>query len=110
MQSLQICGPTAAAYLLQQIARIESDPARKMIVEIACENCGGRGYELDDRWNEVACSTCFGTGRMEIERNYLAESIRIVTGASYLPPEREHLRAIIEYFAAAPAASPEVVA
>ena len=70
------------------------------LVEVACQDCGGRGYdpgsvsshEPDD------CASCGGSGKETILRNYLAEAFRIAADPNAdLLLERAHLVALTAY-------------
>lgn len=70
------------------------------LVEIACQDCGGEGYdpgsvntrELED------CPACRGSGKETILRNYLAEAFRIAADPeANLQLERAHVVALTAY-------------
>jgi len=68
-------------------------------VEQKCEDCGGSGYD----WGSLrpmepdVCPACHGSGTQIVRRDYLAEALRIAGGKSAVPPQREHLQAVIQH-------------
>lgn len=78
----------------------EALPPFSELVEVNCQDCGGRGYdpgtvsshEPDD------CCACGGSGKETILRNYLAEAFRIAADPNAeLLLERAHLVALTAY-------------
>jgi hypothetical protein len=70
------------------------------LVEIDCQDCGGRGYDPGGINPQEAedCSACHGTGKETILRNYLAEAFRIAANPhANLQLERAHLVALTAY-------------
>jgi hypothetical protein len=70
------------------------------LVEIDCQDCGGRGYDPGGINPQEAdyCPTCYGSGKETILKNYLAEAFRIAANPqANLQLERAHLVAIIAY-------------
>jgi hypothetical protein len=70
------------------------------LVEIDCQDCGGRGYDPSSINPQEAedCSACHGTGKETILRNYLAEAFRIAANPqANLQLERAHLVALTAY-------------
>ena len=75
-------------------------PPFSALTEVACQDCGGMGYdpcgvnfrEPDD------CPSCHGSGKETILRNYLAEAFRIAADPEIkLELERAHLVALTAY-------------
>lgn len=69
-------------------------------VEQKCEDCYGTGRDFGHPGHPLDagdCAHCNGTGREIVTRNYLTEAFRIAQGESILPPEKEHLVAVIEH-------------
>ena len=68
-------------------------------IEQKCEHCGGSGYD----WGSLrpmepdVCEACHGRGTQIVRRDYLAEALRIVGGKSAMPPQREHLEAVVRH-------------
>jgi hypothetical protein len=70
------------------------------LVEIDCQDCGGRGYDPGSVNPQEAedCTACHGSGKETILRNYLAEAFRIAANPqANLPLERAHLIALTAY-------------
>jgi hypothetical protein len=70
------------------------------LVEIACQGCGGRGYDpgnVNAREPED-CPACLGSGKEIVVRNYLAEAFRIAADPeTNVQLERAHLVAVTVY-------------
>ena len=70
------------------------------LVEIDCQDCGGRGFDpsgINPQEGED-CPACRGSGKETILRNYLAEAFRIAANPqSNLQLERAHLVALTAY-------------
>lgn len=66
-------------------------------VEQDCEDCGGRGYDLGERFEFTPCPECGGTKKQTVIRQYLAEAFRIAAGQTSMIPERAHLVALTAY-------------
>jgi hypothetical protein len=75
-------------------------PPFSALVEIACQDCGGKGYDpgsVNPQESEN-CSTCHGSGKETILRSYLAEAFRIAADPeTSLQLERAHLVALTAY-------------
>ena len=75
-------------------------PPFSALVEIACQDCGGKSYDhgsVNPREPED-CPTCHGSGKETILRNYLAEAFRIAADPqTNLQLERDHLVALTAY-------------
>jgi hypothetical protein len=70
------------------------------LVEIDCQDCGGRGYDPGGANPQEAedCLACHGSGKETILRNYLAEAFRIAANPqANLKLERAHLVALTAY-------------
>ena len=70
------------------------------LVEVDCQDCGGRGYDPGGSNPQEAedCPSCRGSGKETILRNYLAEAFRIAANPqSNLQLERAHLVALTAY-------------
>jgi hypothetical protein len=86
--------------------------SRTISIAERCEDCGGAGGDGDDSsvgYIGSRCSTCQGTGVQP--RNYLGEAFKIVAGENDMPPEPEHLKAVVEHcrkLASAALSLPEV--
>lgn len=69
-------------------------------VEVACDECGGSGFDPGgiDPWGPESCPACHGAKTQKITRNYLAEAFRIAASPeSTRPVERQHLIAIVQH-------------
>jgi hypothetical protein len=78
----------------------EALPPFSDLVEIDCQDCGGRGYDPGSVNPQEAedCSACHGSGKETILRNYLAEAFRIAANPqANLQLERAHLVALTAY-------------
>ena len=78
----------------------EPMPPFSDLVEIDCQDCGGRGYDPGGINPQEAedCPACHGSGKETILRNYLAEAFRIAANPqANLPLERAHLVALTAY-------------
>jgi len=68
--------------------------------EIACEECGGSGFDPDgiDPWGPEVCPKCRGAKTQIITRNYLAEAFQIAANPDSVHQiERRHLVAVIQH-------------
>ena len=68
--------------------------------EIACEECGGSGFDPGgiDPWGPEVCPKCRGAKTQKVIRNYLAEAFQIAANPDSMRPiERRHLVAVIQH-------------
>ena len=76
-------------------------PGPSFVVEVEqeCDECGGRGYDLGSLGptDAAECTSCQGSGRQTVKRDYLAEGLRIAAGNSSITPKREHLEAVVQH-------------
>jgi hypothetical protein len=75
-------------------------PPFSEIVEVNCQDCGGRGYDPGSVCSHEPddCAACAGSGKETVLRNYLAEAFRIAADPNAdLRLERAHLVALTAY-------------
>lgn len=83
------------------------------MIEVACQLCGGSGFDPGglDPFGEL-CPSCKGSRKEVIRRDYLAEALRIVQDPeANINVDREHLVAITQHarkFVSAAMSFPEV--